>query len=277
MQSTISDTELGFHAGIDKGDEIALGAFADWLEELDDPRVIGYRFLRDKGVIPIISVEPRSPWSYGRADLRRQMIECLSHKQRIAMKLACVLAAVHEAEVVLPLFEAVYSDNPGPRRAIDTARQWVKAQTDKTVRAPEERTMRLASENASVTTNLALNHANNRRVDAAEQASLASAKAVDTALASDGSACSAVVTATEHAKAALLSVAAVSLTGERVFRVTSDKVIASATSRWRWVECVYKHIALIPDELADKFVCAAPRHATATRREITDAFALAFA
>jgi uncharacterized protein (TIGR02996 family) len=276
MQSTISDAELGFHAGIDKGDETALGAFADWLEERDDPRAEGYRFLRDKGVIPERPDSPRGPWRYGYQDTRQELIDALSEGKRLALRVACALTAAHDAESVLHLFENYLPGDPAPRRAIESLKHWIvvpPTETNSDISDLAQAAHRSASEIV--------------RWDSLSRAARCAASAASTAVIIaradtaklEAFAASDAVAVTEEVAYAVTFASTVSV-GELSAPMTEQaaKVAGAAlAARWVWIDCVYQHIVLIPEELADRFVRSVPLHFNTTRREITDAFALAFA
>jgi uncharacterized protein (TIGR02996 family) len=125
MQSTVNDEEFGFHEGIDKGDVTALGAFADWLQERDDPRATGYRFLRDKKKVPKLPTNIRAPWLFGATTDLQEEINKLGTEKQLACRVSCVLAALHDAESVLHLFEDSFPNDRRPRQAIEAVKQWI--------------------------------------------------------------------------------------------------------------------------------------------------------
>jgi hypothetical protein len=264
MQSIISDTELGFHEGIDKGDETALGAFSDWLEEHDDPRAEGYRFLRDKKRIPTLPDMPRTPWKHGLVRKQGELVVKISKIKRLAFKVACVVAAVHDAVQAIPVFESASPNDHVLRRTVAAARQWIEASklADTTAgeSAPELSIEAVAAHAAAQEAQVAAT-----RVAAAVIAREAAIASTMAAYAAAGSVMTVARDAVSAASAANGALRELSLFPD-----------AAASARWCWIDCVYQHIVLIPKELADKFARAVPPHSTTTRRQITDAFAMSF-
>jgi uncharacterized protein (TIGR02996 family) len=263
MPSTVNDEELGFHEGMDKGDETALGAFADWLEEHDDPRAEGYRFLRDKGVIPELPDKTRAPWTFGPTNDRQEEINKLDAEKRLAFRVSCVLAALHDAESVLHLFEASFPGDCRPRQVIESVKQWAASPTRES-RAAVNRAIAAALQ-AEEDVRQLLGVIEGAR----EVAVVCSAiDAAHTVIAhSESYAADEAATASQSAKCAVMAVP------------MDATLYPMAECRWRWIDCVFQHLILIPNEwisLADKFVRSLPLQVDATRREITDAFAMAF-
>jgi hypothetical protein len=89
------DEESGFHLAIDNGDCRALYALVDYLLDRDDPRADGYRYIWERGSMPLRKVEVRAPWSNTATTRLSRTLAALDMNQERQFVRACGRVWVH--------------------------------------------------------------------------------------------------------------------------------------------------------------------------------------